>query len=265
MPLANLLSDKDTLNAKPFFVCFPDHMKWTDSGIILSMRPFGESSRILTLLTPDHGRYAGLIRVSKSRSSVNLEAGTFVQATWNARLSEHLGQWNVETIAAMGARLLRRPLPLTALSSACCLTDQCLAERHPYPQLYHDLKNLIEDLIHHPDWLVSYVNYELALLKELGFGLDLSACAATGVRDNLAYISPKTGRAVSLAAGEPYKHLLLPLPTYWADDAASPDIPTSLVVTGYFLNQHLSNQKGLPAIRQRLLSMTAGQGAGKQA
>jgi DNA repair protein RecO (recombination protein O) len=239
-------------------------MKWTDSGIILSMRTHGESSRILTLLTPSHGRYAGLIRTSKSRSSVNLEAGTFVQATWNARLAEHLGQWSLETIAAMGARLLSFPLPLTALSSACCLTDQCLAERYPYPQLYEALKHLIEDLAHHPDWLISYVNYELTLLKELGFGLDLSVCAATGTRNNLAYISPKTGRAVSLEAGEPYKDRLLLLPAYWVDDAALPDILTSLTVTGYFLNQHLSQQKGLPAIRQRLVALVGGQGAGKR-
>src|SRR4051812_38666912 len=115
-------------------------MKWTDSGIILSSRPFGESSRILSLLTRDHGRHAGLIKIPKSRSRLNIEAGTFVETTWNARLPEHLGQWSLETTAAMGARLLPHPLPLTALSSACHLTDQCLAERHPYPHLYDLLK-----------------------------------------------------------------------------------------------------------------------------
>jgi len=230
-------------------------MKWEDSGIILSTRPYGENSRIVSLLTPNYGRHAGLIRIPKTRSRLSIEAGTFVDATWNARLSEHLGQWSLETIAAMGARLLSMPMALTALSSACSLTDQCLAERHPYPHLFEHLKELIEDLVQSPDSLISYVNYELALLKELGFGLDLSVCAATGQRNDLIYISPKTGRAVSEAAGEPYKSQLLPLPQYWVDDATSPDIKASLTVTGYFLSQHLTERQGLPNIRDRLVAI----------
>lgn len=232
-------------------------MKWTDSGIILSTRPFGENSRILTLLTRHNGRHAGLIKIPKSRSRLNVEAGTFVEATWNARLSEHLGQWTLETTAAMGAKLLPFPLPLTALSSACHLTDQCLPERHPYPHLYDLLQQLIMDLSQASDWQISYVNYELALLKDLGFGLDLSACAATGQSDDLIYISPKTGRAVSRDAGEPYKMQLLPLPSYWVNEGAIPDIRTSLTVTGYFLAQHLTEKQGLPPLRQRLLDMIA--------
>lgn len=230
-------------------------MKWTDSGIVLAARSFGENSRILSLLTRHYGRHAGLVNVPKTRSRLNIEAGTFVEATWNARLSEHLGHWSLETTAAMAARLLPLPLPLTALSSACSLTDQCLAERHPYPGLYTHLRRLIEDLVQSPDWPISYINYELALLKELGFGLDLSVCAATGQRHDLVYISPRTGRAVSRGAGEPYKGRLLPLPSYWVDDAASPDIQTSLSVTGYFLAQHLAGRHGLPGIRQRLVEM----------
>jgi len=230
-------------------------MKWTDQGIILSSRSYGENSRIVSLLTPQYGRHAGLIKVPKTRSRTSLEAGTFVEATWNARLSEHLGQWNLETQAAMGARLLSIPLALTALSSACSLTDQCLVERHPYPRLYDLLKQFIEDLVHSPNNLIPYVNYELALLKDLGFGLDLSVCASTGQQHDLIYISPKTGRAVSREAGEPYKMQLLPLPTYWIDESAMPDIRTSLTVTGYFLIQHLTERQGLPNIRDRLIEM----------
>jgi DNA repair protein RecO (recombination protein O) len=230
-------------------------MKWTDCGIILATRPFGENSRILSLLSRDHGRHAGLVKIPKTHSPLSIEAGTFVEATWNARLPEHLGQWALETTAAIGARLLSVPLSLTALSSACALTDQCLAERHPYPDLYDLLKQLIEDIAYRPDWQISYVNYELALLKDLGFGLDLSACAATGQCHDLVYISPKTGRAVSREAGEPYKERLLPLPAYWVDERMPPDIRTSLTVTGYFLSQHLTERQGLPAIRQRLLEM----------
>lgn len=230
-------------------------MKWTDSGIILSTRIYGENSRIVSLLTPTYGRHAGLIRVPKSRSRLNIEAGTFVDASWNARLPEHLGQWSLETTAAMGARLLSLPTALTALSSACSLTDQCLAERHPYPHLFDHLKQLIQDLAESPQSLTSYVNYELALLKELGFGLDLSVCASTGQKDDLLYISPKSGRAVSQNAGEPYKTQLLPLPRYWVDDTAAPDIRSSLAVTGYFLGQHLTEQKGLPQSRERLMEI----------
>ena len=230
-------------------------MKWTDCGIILSTRPYGESNRIVSLLTLNHGRHAGLIRIPKTRSRLSIEPGTFVEATWNARLSEHLGQWTLEVTAAMGARLLLQPLALTALSSACSLTDQCLAERHPYPPLYDLLKQLIEDLVHSPGCLISYVNYELALLKDLGFGLDLSVCAATGQQHDLIYISPKTGRAVSRKAGEPYKTHLLPLPPYWVEESSPPDIRTSLTVTGYFLSQHLTQRQGLPNIRERLVEM----------
>jgi DNA repair protein RecO (recombination protein O) len=228
-------------------------MKWTDSGIVLSARPFGESSRIVSLLTSSHGRHAGLVKVPKTRPSATLEPGTFVEATWNARLPEHLGQWSLEATAAMGARLLSQPLPLMALSSACCLTDQCLAERHPYPHLYDLLKNFIEGLTQASNCLVSYVDYELALLKELGFGLDLSACAATGQKNDLIYISPKTGRAVSRQAGEPYKTQLFPLPSYWVQEGEIPDIRASLAITGHFFTQHLTEKKGLPPIRQRLM------------
>jgi DNA repair protein RecO (recombination protein O) len=230
-------------------------MKWTDQGIILSTRPYGENSRIVSLLTPAYGRHAGLIKIPKTRSTLSIESGTFVEATWNARLSEHLGQWSLETTAAMGARLLAIPMALTALSSACSLTDQCLPERNPYPHLYQHLKQLIEDLVQSPNSFTSYVNYELALLKELGFGLDLSVCAATGQKHDLIYISPKTGRAVSREGGAPYKAQLLPLPQYWVDETIPPDIRTSLVVTGYFLSQHLTERQGLPNIRERLFEM----------
>jgi len=230
-------------------------MKWSDHGIILLTRPLGENSRILTLFTSNYGRHAGLIKVPKARSRLNIEPGTLVEATWYARLPEHLGQWNLEIVSAIGSKLLSLPLPLTALSSACNLTDQCLPERHPYPKLYHLLKELIESFAHTPDWLVSYVNYELALLKHLGFGLDLSVCAATGQKEDLAYISPKTGRAVSREAGKPYKTQLLPLPHYWIDETAVRDIRTALMVTSHFLNQHLAGQQGLPTIRQRLVEM----------
>lgn len=239
-------------------------MKWTDNGIILSTRSFGENSRIVTLLTHNHGRHAGLIKIPKTRQPrFNTEPGTFVEATWNARLSDHLGQWTLETTNAIGAKLLFSPLPLTLLSCACHLTDQCLADRHPYPYLYDLLKEFIERLLmmkvdSHPSIaLIPYIDYELELLKNLGFGLDLSACAATGTQEDLIYISPKTGRAVSRNAGEPYKTKLLPLPAYWIHENAIPDAHTALMVTGYFLSQHLTQHQGLPLMRERLVDLAS--------
>jgi DNA repair protein RecO (recombination protein O) len=232
-------------------------VKWTDEGIIISSRQYGENSRIVSILTPHYGRHAGLIKVPKTRSRLSLEPGTLVEATWNARLSEHLGQWGIETTAAMGAKLLTSPIALTALSSACSLTDICLVERHPYPRLYELLKEFIESLVTSPNDLNRYVDYELALLQDLGFGLDLSTCAATGQQHDLIYISPKTGRAVSREAGEPYKAQLLPLPQYWIDPTIDHNIRISLQVTGFFLTQHLTEHRGLPNIRQRLIEKIA--------
>lgn len=230
-------------------------MKWQDEGIVLSARTLGENSLIITILTPSQGRHAGLIKQSKtSKNRVPVQPGNFVQATWSARLPDHLGMWTLETLKTPSARLLSRPSELAALSSACILTDQCLAERHPYPEIYEALQNIIENL-ETPNWISLYISYELTLLQYLGFALDLSCCAATGQKEDLIYVSPKSAQAVSRDAGAPYKEHLLPLPEFLLTQnfpETKQEVSEALTLTGYFLAKHLT-QSGLPTVRQRLL------------
>src|SRR3546814_314852 len=192
-------------------------MDWRDEGIVLSMRRHGEAAAIVTLLTREHGRHAGLVRGGASRRRRGeLQVGNLVTATWRARLEEHLGSLSVELAESWTARLLDRPGRLAALSAATALVDAGLPEREPHPVLFESLKELLLAL-DRDGWAAAYVRWEVALLAELGFGLDLSCCAATGRNDELAYVSPKTGRAVSLSAGEPYRDKLLPLPAFLTD------------------------------------------------
>ncbi|MGB0555519.1 MAG: DNA repair protein RecO, partial [Alphaproteobacteria bacterium] len=171
-------------------------MDWQDDGIVLSLRKHGESSVVVHLLTREHGRHSGLVRGGNSKKQRGvLQPGNEVHANWRARLEEHLGNFSVELLDGHTGRVLSDPSRLAAMSSACALLDICLPEREPYPNLFASLKAL---LLVFPDegWQGAYVAWELSLLTELGFGLDLSACAATGVTENLIYVSPKSGRAV---------------------------------------------------------------------
>jgi DNA repair protein RecO (recombination protein O) len=230
-------------------------MNWQDSGIIVSLRPFSENAKLVTIFTPEHGRHAGLVSVSKSsKNRQMLQPGHHVEVSWNARLAEHLGRWKVEVTSAPAARIMHRPAPLVALGACCHMIDRLLPERNPYPDLYEEFKALIQQLTEGEDWLSAYVRFELDLLEHTGFGLDLRCCAATGEQDNLAYISPKTGRAVGKVAGEPYKDRLLPLPSVLRGEMAhGPDDHwEALRVTGFFLNKHLD---GGGPLRLRLLEL----------
>ena len=232
-------------------------MDWTDDGIVLSARKHGETSSIVTLLTRDHGRHLGLVRggAGKKAQAV-LQPGNRVEARWRARLAEHLGTFNCELTEAFTAALLKDPLKLAGLSAACAITEGALAEREAHPPVFDALLALL-CAFEHEDWPSAYVKWELGLLAELGFGLDLSACAATGQNDQLAYVSTKTGRAVSLAAAKPYKKSLMTLPDFLLHPgAAGPpnDVIWGLKLTGYFLEKNIFQhaQKGLPAARNRL-------------
>jgi DNA repair protein RecO (recombination protein O) len=235
-------------------------MEWTDQGIVLSARRHGESSVILSLLTAGHGRHAGLVRGGHSRRQRGiLEPGNFVTATWRARLEDHLGNFGVELQRNPSAAWLDDPARLSALSAACIIADQTLPEREPSDGVYQGLLRLfaaMERLGEGPGWAAAYVEWELALLGELGFGLDLSACAATGQNDALAYVSPRSGRAVSISAGEPYREKLLKLPGFLiGQGAAEPaDIAAGLTLTGFFLDRHLyaPHQRRLPDSRERM-------------
>jgi len=236
-------------------------MEWTDQGIVLSARRHGESSVILSLLTAGHGRHAGLVRGGAGRRQRGLlQPGNLLTATWRARLEDHLGSFTVELLRNPSASWLDDPARLAALSSACAIADQTLPEREPCDGIFEGLMHLfaaMEDPGETAGWAAAYVAWELALLGELGFGLDLSACAATGQNDGLTYVSPRSGRAVSISAGEPYREKLLPLPGFLigASEAGPGDVAAGLALTGFFLDRHIfaPHQRRLPDPRERLL------------
>ena len=240
-------------------------MEWHDKGIILAARAHGESAAIVTLLTREHGSHAGLVRGGAGRRQRGTyQPGNEVSALWRARLADHLGTFTCELTRPRTARLLNDAERLAALSAACALLQASLPERLPYPRLFKRLCDLL-DALEREDWLVRYVLWELSLLAELGFGLDLSACAATGHHDELVYVSPRTGRAVSASAGAPFAAKLLVLPpflTAHGRDPAHPpgpvkpgDIRDGLALTGHFLAHHVfaALERGIPPARERLV------------
>ena len=233
-------------------------MDWNDEGFVLSAKPHGENALIVSLLTLEHGRHAGLVRGGASAKRRGIyQPGNVVRAQWRARLAEHLGTYSCELAQSVAATYLHDPLRLLALSAATTLVDLALPEREPVPYLYGTLEGLLTSLSD-PGWQAMYVRWELDLLGELGFGLDLTECAATGLQEDLAYVSPKSGRAVSVGAAVPYRDRLLPLPAFLIEHSAvepsAIDIADGLALTGYFLKRHVigDTRATLPAARQRL-------------
>jgi DNA repair protein RecO (recombination protein O) len=234
-------------------------MDWRDEGVILSMRPHGETAAIIEVLTAGHGRHAGVVRGGASRKLAPvLQPGTGVQLEWRARLDEHIGSFTVEPLRSR-AHLLADRLALAGLLSACALLRAALPEREPHPELWSASLGLF-DLLGSPGWSSAYLRWELRLLEELGFGLDLSACAVTGATEGLAYVSPKTGRAVTRAGAGDWADRLLPLPEGLA--GAAPLTPESVVqglrLTGFFLDRGLRpvlHEKPLPEARSRLVDL----------
>ncbi len=242
-------------------------MWWQDEAVVLMARRHGESSAVVSLFTPDHGRHAGLVRGGASRRARPVfEPGNRLRVTWRARLPEQLGSFSAELQTAVAAQLLDDPDRLAGLGAACTLLQATLPERDPHPLLYNGLIGLIDVLLQHPEWPETYVRFELALLAELGFGLDLTACAVTGERADLAYVSPRSGRAVSREGAGIYAERLLPLPGFLvrkepADPAA---VQAGLRLTGAFLRRHLfdASERPMPSARERLLRRLARPAAG---
>ncbi len=232
-------------------------MQWTDQGIILSARKHGENSLILRIFAREHGLYAGLARVSR-RALGHYQQGTQAQTTWKARLSEHLGSFICETTGSglMMSAVFADSRKLAALVSACALVEVTLAERDPHPGLYDALQMFRESLGGDAGWPRHYARFELALLRELGFGLDLARCAATGSVEDLIYVSPKSGRAVSRAAGEPWKVKLLPLPAFLRNETGG-EVADGLALTGFFLHKYLFSDGAHrePPARERFISL----------
>ncbi len=244
-------------------------MEWRDEGIVLGLRRHGESAAIVTLLTRAHGRHGGLVRGARAaRLRGVLQPGNRVATDWRARLEEHLGTMTVELVQAHAAPLLTDPGRLSALSAATALIEVGLPEREPHPVLFDNLDALLIAL-EGDGWAETYSRWEIGLLGELGFGLDLSACAATGVTEDLAYVSPKTGRAVSTEAGAPYQDKLFTLPGYLRHPlgqggAETEDILGALAISGHFLARHVFSPIGkpLPDPRTRLVELLKRQQSG---
>ena len=231
-------------------------MHWSDEGIVLAARAHGESGAVVQLLTRAHGRHAGLVRGGQGRRARGiLQPGNLVAAQWSGRLPEHLGSYVCEPLTAYAARVLEDADRLAALSAAAAVCEAALPEREPHAPCFEGLRALLEALPG-DHWAEVYVQWELALLAELGFGLDLARCAAGGANDQLAYVSPKSGRAVSLAAGEPYRDRLLPLPGFLAGRGGGGplEVGQGLGLTSFFLERHVfaPHHKPVPAARQRL-------------
>jgi DNA repair protein RecO (recombination protein O) len=241
-------------------------MNWSDEGIILSVRPHGETAAIVEALTREHGRHAGLVYGGRSRRlRPVLQIGNHATMTWKGRLAEHLGYMTVELRKGYAAIAIEDALALMGLASICALA-RLLPERDPHPKLYEITLFVLDFLSDAAVWPALYVRWELALLAELGFGLDLAACAATGSREDLAYVSPKSGRAISARAGEPYKNRLLRLPAFLKGGASGQvtrsDVIAGLELTGHFLDTRILRPRELafPEARERLAALIAREG-----
>lgn len=233
-------------------------MQWSDEGIILSVKPHGETAAVAEIFTRAHGRHLGLVHGGRSRKlRPVLQTGNHVDATWKARLAEHLGHVTVELRKGYAAQAMDDPLALSGLSSLCALA-RLLPERDPHPSLFEVALFVLGYLDEPEVWPALMVRWEMALLDELGFGLDLSACAATGANDNLIYVSPKSGRAVSASAGADYKDRLLRLPPFLTRGrqgaATLADVIDGLELTGHFLETRvlIPREESMPSARTRL-------------
>ena len=235
-------------------------MEWTDEGIVLGVRRHGEANAILEVMTRAHGRHLGLVRGGAgARMRPVLQPGNAVRAIWRARLDEHLGHYVVEGLRLRAADLFAAPHALygvTHLAALCRL----LPERDPHPLVYADLAAMLDRMGDPLAVAVAVARFELKLLAELGFGLDLDRCAATGKPGDLGYVSPKSGRAVSRQAGAAWHDRLLRLPGFLLDDAparpSAGELADGFAVTGFFLGRHVLEPRSLrwPEARDRFIA-----------
>lgn len=246
-------------------------IEWRDEGIVLGARSLGERDVVLSVLTFGHGRHSGLVRGGAGkRLGGLLQAGNRLEVVWTARLEGHLGAFVVEPVRLHAARVMGDGLALLGLGAAVGLVELAAPEREPHGLLYAALLRLVEALGPERAWLETYVRFELVLLAELGFALDLERCAVTGVTEGLAHVSPRTGRAVSVAAAEGLAPgvvgRLLPLPGFLtgAGEADEAGIAQGLQLAGHFLSRHILEpmDKAMPVARERLVAAVAGEEIG---
>ena len=231
-------------------------LEWEDNGIILSVRSHGETGGIASILTHDNGRAMGYVYGATSTKTRGiLEPGNLVSVHWKAKSHNQLGTFKLELEKSHAAEIMENPIKLTAIQSACALADKTLPEREKHTSVYEGTKALMAafgtDI-----WAPTYIYWELGLLREIGFALNLSKCVVTGAGENLVYVSPKSGCAVSSAAGELYKEKLLSLPPFLRGEKGfeEGDILNGLKLTGHFLLHRVFSQSNsnLPEPRLRL-------------
>jgi DNA repair protein RecO (recombination protein O) len=218
-------------------------MNWTDQAIVLTTGKYGESSGIVSLITPEFGLHKGLVRgISSKRNCGIYQTGNQIEATWKGRLPENLGYFIAELQSANAANIMQYPDRLAALNCICIMLTSTLAEREPAIKIYRYLQEFIAYLKESNRWVLYYILFEIELLAHIGFSLSLSSCVSTGSTDNLFYISPKSGCAVSKKAGDPYKNKLLRLPDFILKgvncDYTQQDIIDGLKITSYFFEKH---------------------------
>lgn len=233
-------------------------MEWADDGIILGLRRHGEGHAVAELMTREHGRHLGLVLGGGSRKQApSLQPGNSVRAVWHARLDEHLGNYRLEITQARADRMMLSAAASYGLQSIAALL-RLLPERDPHISLYEILDHVTEHL-DADDAAPMVARFELQLLTELGFGLDLSSCAATGAEADLIYVSPKSGRAVSREGGRDWQDRLLPLPSFLHEDTgeiSGADVAAAFALNGYFLTRHVLEPRnlGLPDARASFLA-----------
>lgn len=234
-------------------------MQWRDHGILISVRRHGESAAIIDVFTETHGRHAGIVRGGTSRKIAPiLQPGAQLDVLWQARLEDHLGTYQVEPIRSRAAAAMSGRLALAGLNSVTALLAFCLPEREVHGALYQRSEQLLDLLGQDDIWPLAYLKWEVALLDEMGFGLDLTACAVTGQTDGLIYVSPKSGRAVSEKGAGDWADRLLPLPPCLRGQGPAPDaeIVQAFRTTGHFLELRLAPELGnkpLPDARGRFV------------
>ncbi len=236
-------------------------MDFTDDGIVLSARAHGETAAVAEIFTPHHGKWAGLVYGGQGRTMRPiLQPGNGVKAIWKGRLDESLGFFTLELTQARAGALMQDRLSLAGLTAACAVAAATLPEREAHGRAWHTMRILLDHLGDIEIWPALMARWELGLLAELGFGLTLDRCAATGASENLVYVSPKSASAVSAEAGEPYKDRMLPLPAFLRDSAAEASLADALdglKTTAHFIETrvlHAANQD-LPESRRRVAEL----------
>ncbi|PCI00859.1 MAG: DNA repair protein RecO [Alphaproteobacteria bacterium] len=228
-----------------------------DHGIILSVRGHGESGAIVSIFTEEHGKCSGYVNGARSSARLRstLQQGQCVSVTWTSKSEDQLGRFDIESDIDITARLMDNSKTLLAVQSVCALIDGFLPERELHGALYHGTRAFI-DLLGSEQWAPTYIYWEMAFLKELGYGIDLSTCAASGETESLTYVSPKSGRAVCDREAQPYKHKLLPIPAFMqGKPMADEDIAVGLKLTGHFLIHRLLQHSSYHTLPEARLSL----------